>query len=107
MKLDGETLVTVIIGDPIAQVKSPALVTANMQARGVNGICIPGHVLPKDVPAFMDGVMTQKNLAAIVANPADLLGPRGESEIDSTRRTNVINDWQEFGSDNLPLLFGN
>lgn len=51
------------------------------------------------------GCATQQNLAAIVANPADLLGPRGESEIDSTRRTNVINDWQDFGSDDLPTLF--
>ncbi|MEC9344129.1 MAG: CpaD family pilus assembly protein [Pseudomonadota bacterium] len=28
------------------------------------------------------GCTTQKNLAAIVANPADLLGPRGETEFD-------------------------
>jgi pilus assembly protein CpaD len=51
------------------------------------------------------GCSTQKNLAAMVANPEDLLGPRGESEIDATRRTNVINDWRDFGSDDLPILF--
>jgi len=51
------------------------------------------------------GCATQKNLAAMVANPEDLLGPRGVSEIDATRRTNVINDWRDFGSDNLPVLF--
>jgi pilus assembly protein CpaD len=51
------------------------------------------------------GCATQKNLAAMVANPEDLLGPRGESEIDATRRTNVINDWRDFGSDRLPTLF--
>jgi pilus assembly protein CpaD len=51
------------------------------------------------------GCATQKNLAAMVANPEDLLGPRGESEIDATRRTNVINDWRDFGSDSLPILF--
>lgn len=53
------------------------------------------------------GCATQKNLAAMVANPADLLGPRGETEIDSTRRTTVITDWQENGSGTLPTLFGN
>ena len=53
------------------------------------------------------GCATQKNLAAMVANPADLLGPRGVSAIDSERRTNVIRDWQEFGSDELPVLFDN
>jgi pilus assembly protein CpaD len=51
------------------------------------------------------GCATQKNLAAMVANPEDLLGPRGVSEIDATRRTNVINDWRDFGSDDLPILF--
>ncbi len=51
------------------------------------------------------GCSTQKNLAAMVANPADLLAPRGESEIDATRRTNVINDWREDGSGSLPDLF--
>ncbi|MCB1461679.1 MAG: CpaD family pilus assembly protein [Nitratireductor sp.] len=53
------------------------------------------------------GCATQKNLAAMIANPADLLGPRGVTEIDSTRRTAVINDWQENGSGSLPTLFGN
>lgn len=52
------------------------------------------------------GCATQQNLAAIVANPADLLGPRGETEIDSTRRTKVITDWQKDGSGYLPPLFG-
>lgn len=51
------------------------------------------------------GCATQRNLAAMVANPADLLGPRGESEIDATRRTTVINDWREDGSGGLPDLF--
>ena len=51
------------------------------------------------------GCATQKNLAAMVANPSDLLGPRGESEIDATRRTNVINTWREEGPGELPALF--
>ena len=43
----------------------------------------------------------------MIANPADLLGPRGETEIDSTRRTNVITDWQDGGTEDLPALFDN
>lgn len=50
------------------------------------------------------GCATQNNLATIVANPEDLLGPRGESEIDASRRDKVINDWRESGSPNLPSL---
>jgi pilus assembly protein CpaD len=44
------------------------------------------------------GCASQNNLAQMVANPADLLGPRGVGEIDSTKRTNVINDWRETTS---------
>lgn len=51
------------------------------------------------------GCATQKNLAAMIANPADLLGPRGESEIDATRRTTVIEEWRTNGTGQLPTLF--
>ena len=44
------------------------------------------------------GCATQNNLAQAIAHPSDLLGPRGESNIDSTRRANVIDDWRTFGS---------
>ena len=40
------------------------------------------------------GCATQNNLAQMIANPADLLGPRAMSEIDSTKRTQVIEDWR-------------
>lgn len=50
------------------------------------------------------GCSTQNNLAKMIANPADLLGPRGESEIDAGRRDNVINDWRENGTASLPSL---
>ena len=51
------------------------------------------------------GCATQKNLAAMIAEPADLLGPRGVTDIDSTRRTTVINNWRENGSGQLEPLF--
>lgn len=50
------------------------------------------------------GCSTQNNLAKMIANPADLLGPRGESEIDAERRDNVINDWRGNGTASLPSL---
>lgn len=50
------------------------------------------------------GCSTQNNLAEMIANPADLLGPRGESEIDAGRRDNVINDWRSTGTGGLPSL---
>jgi len=44
------------------------------------------------------GCSTQNNLAKMIADPADLLGPRGQSEIDAIRRDNVIADWRANGS---------
>ena len=40
------------------------------------------------------GCSTQRNLAAIVANPVDLMGPRQESAIDATERGAVIEGYQ-------------
>lgn len=45
------------------------------------------------------GCATQNNLAQMIANPADLLGPRGMSEIDSTKRTAIIEQWREESSE--------
>ena len=44
------------------------------------------------------GCATQNNLAEMIANPEDLLGPRGVSEIDASRRDNVISDWRADGT---------
>ncbi len=51
------------------------------------------------------GCATQNNLAKIIANPADLIGPRGESAIDATRRDVVITNWRDTGSSTLPSQF--
>ena len=43
------------------------------------------------------GCASQNNLAAIVANPSDLIAPRGMSEIDAERRNTVIDEYRERG----------
>ncbi len=48
------------------------------------------------------GCSTQNNLAQMIANPEDLVNPRGQSEIDATRRDNVITDWRTNGTSDLP-----
>ena len=50
--LNGATRIHVTIGDPIAQVKSPAGVTAGFAARGHDAIMIPLQVKPADIEAF-------------------------------------------------------
>lgn len=51
------------------------------------------------------GCATQNNLAKMIADPADLLGPRGESPIDASRRDDVITKWRTNGSGALPSQF--
>jgi pilus assembly protein CpaD len=43
------------------------------------------------------GCSYQNNLAAQIANPADLLGPRKQTEIDATNRDRVIEKYQNRG----------
>jgi pilus assembly protein CpaD len=48
------------------------------------------------------GCSYQNNLAAQIANPGDLLGPRRQTEIDAERRAIVIEDYQTAESDFSP-----
>lgn len=50
--LNGATRIHVTIGDPIAQVKSPAGITTGFHARGQDAIMIPLQVKPADIEAF-------------------------------------------------------
>jgi len=64
--LDGATRLNLIIGDPIAQVKSPAGVTALLQAKGSNAIVVPIHVSAADLDAFLKGMSLARNLDGII-----------------------------------------
>lgn len=44
------------------------------------------------------GCATQNNLAAQIANPSDLIAPRGMTPIDAQRRDSVIGDYREKGA---------
>ena len=54
--LSGATRVYFIVGDPIAQVRSPSGVTAALRAAGRDAIVIPAHVAPEDLGAFFAGI---------------------------------------------------
>jgi shikimate dehydrogenase len=54
----GATRVIYIVGDPIAQVKSPFGVTEALRARGADAIVVPAHVKPEDLSDFL--ALTQK-----------------------------------------------
>ena len=64
--LDGATRVYYIVGDPIAQVKSPAGVSAAFHARGHNAYVMPAHVAPQDLVGWVAGVSLAKNVDGII-----------------------------------------
>lgn len=64
--LNGATRIFSIVGDPIAQVKSPAGVTASFHARGHNAILIPSQVDPADLGIYLDAIWRQKNLDGVI-----------------------------------------
>jgi pilus assembly protein CpaD len=47
------------------------------------------------------GCSYQNNLAAQIANPADLLGPRKPGEIDAERRNIIIDDYRNASTGGL------
>lgn len=55
MTINGATRLYAIIGDPIAQVRSPEVFTARFAAAGVNAVLIPVHI----PAAIFDAVMPQ------------------------------------------------
>jgi shikimate dehydrogenase len=64
--LSGATRVHVIVGDPIAQVKSPAGVTQAFAQAGRDAVCIPAHVAPSDLMAWTKGVSLAQNVDGII-----------------------------------------
>ena len=65
--LSGATRVIVIVGDPIAQVKSPAGVTQALQERGCNAVVVPMHVSVAAFDEFMRGIAKAQNVDGIIA----------------------------------------
>jgi shikimate dehydrogenase len=62
----GATRLYVIVGDPIAQVRSPAGVSAEFAARGHDAILVPVQVAPADLHDFLSIATRLKNLDGIV-----------------------------------------
>jgi shikimate dehydrogenase len=64
--LSGATRVYFIVGDPIAQVRSPSGVTAALRAAGRDAIVIPAHVAPDDLDAFFAGIARLQNCDGVI-----------------------------------------
>jgi shikimate dehydrogenase len=64
--LSGATRVYFIVGDPIAQVRSPSGVTAALRAAGRDALVVPAHVAPADLPAFFEGIAPMRNVDGVI-----------------------------------------
>ena len=65
--LSGETLVVPIIGDPIAQVKSPDGITRLFAARGRNAVVVPLQAAPEDLDALVTGLTRSSSVGGLIA----------------------------------------
>jgi len=64
--LSGETRVLSIVGDPIAQVKSPAGMTQALRESGHNAVLVPMHVAQVDLDTHIRGFSVAKNVDGII-----------------------------------------
>ena len=64
--LSGATRLIPVVGDPIAQVKSPKGVTLAFEARGADAICVPMQVAPADWLAFIAAIRAMKNVDGLI-----------------------------------------
>lgn len=62
----GATRVHLIVGDPIAQVKSPYGVTEAFESHGHDAICVPAHVAPADLADWWAGARHARNLDGLI-----------------------------------------
>ena len=101
--LNGATRIHVTIGDPIAQVKSPAGVTQGFAARGADAIMIPLQVKSADVEDFfrlakrlptLDGIIITVPHKPVAFRHCDLTSVRSRVlEVANVMRRGSDNRW--------------
>jgi len=64
--VSGRTRVYGIVGDPIEQVRSPEMITAEFVRRGIDALMIPVHVRPADFDACLAQLKRVQNLDGLV-----------------------------------------
>ncbi|MBI3708436.1 MAG: shikimate dehydrogenase [Proteobacteria bacterium] len=86
--VSGSTRLFGIVGDPIEQVRSPGMITAELRRRGADAVLVPIHVRPDDFEACVRHIMKIRNLGGLVFTIpykaracalADELGPQARA----------------------------
>ena len=77
-----------IVGDPVRQVRSPEMITAELRRRGRDAILVPIHVRPTDFDTVVGSLLRIENLDGLVftipykaaaLRLADRLGPQAQA----------------------------
>jgi shikimate dehydrogenase len=86
--VNGSTRLYGIVGDPIAQVRSPEMVTWELQRRGIDAVLLPVHVRAAEFDEVLPRLMRIANLDGLVFTIpfkvralalADRLGPQAQA----------------------------
>ncbi|WP_434668292.1 shikimate dehydrogenase [Paraburkholderia sp. A3BS-1L] len=91
--VDGETRVVAILGDPIAQAKSPELFNALFQRRRINAVLVPFHVPASNLDTLFEGLRAVANLAGVVVTvPHKVQAAAFAAHLsDEARQTGAVN----------------
>jgi len=100
--LTGSTRLLGIVGDPVAQVLAPPIWTPLFQRNGIDAVCVPMHVQPEDLTAFLKGAGAIRNLDGLIVTVP--YKPIVASLIDKpTERASLVGSvnvmrWEQDGS---------
>src|SRR5215475_6939688 len=83
--LSGATRIHLIVGDPVAQTKSPAGLTREFSARNVDAVCIAMQVAPADIDAFFAVAKRVQNIDGIVVTVPHKLAATRHCDVLSGR----------------------
>lgn len=64
--INGQTRLYAIIGDPIEQVRSPEMITWELQQRGINGVLCPVHIAEPDFDRVLPELLKIRNLDGLI-----------------------------------------
>lgn len=88
-RYSGATRIFPVVGDPIAQVKSPVSMTTGFEARGHDAIVVPIHVGPDEIDRMMRAFAAARNIDGVIATvPHKFAAYRNAST--STERARVL-----------------
>lgn len=66
MRITGRTRLVAVLGDPVVQVRAPALLNGLLAANGVDVVVVPVHVRRDDLGTVVRGLQATANLAGLL-----------------------------------------